>query len=272
MNVGTVRFSARLRAPIGAVAVALALVMGVVDAAQATVSPTPIKTAGLGGEAVFDLAVLDSGRVILGGRFTSIGSFPRSNVGAILPTGKADSAFAPTTNGTVYAVAASEDGSRIFIGGTFTEVNGVARQNLAALDAVTGALITDWQADTAGDVPIVRTLAVSGNRLYVGGKFKGIDGTAKQQLAAIDVTTGNPVTWGTWVNGGVNEVRVSDDGTTVWIGGEFTRIRGIDRLYLGAINATTGVPTASPTGGGRTSQSSSVLTRAGSTRPPTTTT
>ena len=148
-------------------------------------------------------------------------------------------------------MAASEDGSRVFIGGTFTEVNGVARQNLAALDAVTGALILDWQADTTGDVPIVRTLAVSGNRLYVGGKFKGIDGTAKQQLAAIDVTTGNPVTWVTWVNGGVNEVRVSDDGTTVWVGGEFTRIRGIDRLYLGAIDATTGVPTAfSPTGGG----------------------
>ena len=59
------------------------------------------------------------------------------------------------------------------------------------------------------------------------------------------------MTWATWVNGGVNEVRVSDDGTTVWIGGEFTRIRGIDRLYLGAIDATTGVPTAfSPTGSG----------------------
>ncbi len=249
----TVNFRARLRALTGGVAVALALVMGVQGTAHATVSPTPTKTAGLGGEAVFDLAVLDSGRVILGGRFTSIGAFSRTNVGAILPTGKPDQAFAPTTNGTVYAVAASEDGSRVFIGGTFTEVNGVARQNLAALDAVTGALITDWQADTTGDVPIVRTLAVSGNRLYVGGKFKGIDGTAKQQLAAIDVTTGNPVTWSTWVNGGVNEVRVSDDGTIVWIGGEFTRIRGTDRLYLGAINATTGVPTAfSPTGkGGR---------------------
>lgn len=247
----TITLRARLRALTGATAVGLALVLGIQGTAHATVSPTPLKTAGLSGEAVFDIAVLDSGRVILGGRFTGVGAFPRTNLGAILPTGKADPAFAPSTNGTVYAVAASEDGSRVFIGGTFTEVNGVPRQNIAALDAVTGALIEGWQADTTGDVPLVRTLAVSGNRLYVGGKFTGIDGTPKQKLAAIDVTTGNPVSWNTWLNGGVNEVRVSDDGRTVWVGGEFTRIRGVERLYLGAIDATTGIPTSfSPTGSG----------------------
>ena len=46
------------------------------------------------------------------------------------------------TNGEVLSPR-PEDGSRVFIGGTSPEVNGVARQNLAALDAVTGALITD---------------------------------------------------------------------------------------------------------------------------------
>ena len=91
---------------------------------------------------------LDGGRVVLGGRFTGIGKYSRANLGAILPNGKPDLAFAPTTNGEVRAVAASEDGSRIFIGGTFTEVNGVARHNLAAINATTGALITGWRADT----------------------------------------------------------------------------------------------------------------------------
>jgi len=235
---------ARLGALTGAVAVGLTLTMAIQGTAHASVSATPDKTVGLSGPAVYDLTVLDSGRVILGGNFTKIGPLVRSNVGAILPTGKADPAFAPTTNGAVRAVAASEDGTRVFIGGTFTEVNGVPRQNLAALDAVTGALIPDWQADTTGTVPMVKSLAVDGNRLYVGGKFDGIDGTAKKKLAALDVTTGDLVAWNTWINGNVNEVRVSPDGGTVWVGGTFTKIRGIYKPYFGGINAATGIPTA----------------------------
>jgi hypothetical protein len=236
---------ARLRTLTGALAAGLlALSVGVPGVAHASVSATPTKTAGLSGPAVYDLTVLDSGRVILGGDFTAIGAFARSNVGAILPTGKPDKEFAPTTNGAVRAVAASEDGSRVFIGGTFTEVNGQPRQNLAAIDAVTGALIPDWQADTTGNVPMVKSLAVSGNRLYVGGKFTGIDGSNKQKLAAVDVNTGDLVTWNTRSNGNINEVRVSPDGATVWVGGSFTKIKGIVRSYFAGIDASTGDPTS----------------------------
>jgi len=240
----TQKTRARLRTLTGAFVVALSLTLGLQGPALASVSPTPTKTAGLSGEAVFDLVVLDSGRVILGGRFTAVGAYARSNVGAILPTGKPDTLFAPTTDGDVRAVAASEDGSRIFIGGTFTEVNGVPRQNLAAIDAVTGDLITDWQADTGGSLPMVKSLDVYGNRLYVGGKFDTIDGAAKKKLAAVDVTTGDLVPWNTWINGNVAEVRVSPDGQTVWVGGAFSKIRGLPRAYFGGIDATTGVPNA----------------------------
>lgn len=170
---------ARLRTLTGTLAVGLALTMGIQGLAGASVSPTPTKTVGLSGPAVYDLTVLDSGRVILGGKFTAVGPLARSNVGAILPTGKADPAFAPTTNGEVRAVAASEDGSRVFIGGTFTEVNGQPRHNLAAIDAVTGDLVGGWRADTDGRNPSVRSLAVRDGRLYVGGKFNEIDGVAK---------------------------------------------------------------------------------------------
>jgi hypothetical protein len=244
----TMTTRARLRALIGALtvslAVSLAVATGLPAPAQASVSATPTKTAGLSGEAVFDLVVLDSGRVILGGRFTGIGKFPRSNLGALLPDGKPDLDFAPTTNGDVRAVAASDDGTRIFIGGTFTQVNGVERRNLAAIDAVTGALITGWRADTTGSDPTVRSLDAHGSRLYVGGKFTGIDGTNKQKLAAVNVTTGDLAAWDTSVNGNVNEVRVSTDGGTVWVGGSFTKIRDLARSGLGGIDAASGVPIA----------------------------
>ena len=233
-----------LRTLTGALCVGLAITTGVPAPAQASVSATPTPTASLSGEAVFDFVVLPSKRVVLGGRFTGVGAFPRSNLAALLPNGKPDLDFAPTTNGEVRAVAASDDGTRIFIGGTFTQVNGVARQNLAAIDAVTGALITGWRADTTGADPTVRSLDVYGSRLYVGGRFTGIDGSAVPKLAAVNVTTGDLVPWDTSVNGNVNEVRVSADGATVWVGGSFTRIRGLERSGLGGIDATTGVPIA----------------------------
>jgi hypothetical protein len=244
----------RLRTFTGAIAVGVAMTIALPSVAYASVSSTPDKTAGLGGNVVYDVAKAAGDRMIVGGNFTSVGAFQRSNLGAILPTGKADPNFAPTTNGTVYAVATSADGSRVFIGGNFTQVNGVPRQNLAALDAVTGALVEDWQADTTGTRPDVLSLAVSGDRLYVGGRFAGIDGIGRSRIAAVDTTTGTALgfnAWNTWLNGAVLEVKVSSDGSTVWVGGEFTRIRGVDRLYTGAIDATTGVPTSfAPTGSG----------------------
>ena len=232
----------RLRVVLCALAAALALVAPGLPSAHAIPTNSPVDTVSLGGEVVYDLVVLDSGRVIVGGRFTAVGSYTRSNVGAILANGNADPDFAPTTNGEVHAIAAAENGSRIFIGGSFTEVNGQPRHNLAAIDAVTGALVGGWRADTDGRNPTVRSLAVRGGRLYVGGKFNEIDGVAKQKLAAIDVAFGHVLHWSTWLNGGVNELRVAPDGT-VWVGGEFTKIRGQNRPYVGGIDPDTGHPT-----------------------------
>jgi hypothetical protein len=210
---------------------------------HAEVSAVPADTAGLGGATVYDLAVLPSGRVVLGGDFTSVGGLARRNVGALLASGNADAGFVANTDGQVNAVVASADGSRVFIGGTFTQVNGVPRHNLAALNAATGAVITGWQADATGGSESVKTLAVSGNRLYVGGSFNFIDGAHQEKLAAVDVSNGSVLHWSTWVNGAVHEVRVAPGGSTVWVGGAFTKVRGQNRPYIAGIDASSGVPT-----------------------------
>lgn len=228
---------------LGAAIVGVGLVLAPAPS-RADVSPTPVPTPSLSGPVVYDLAVLPSGGVVLGGDFTAIGSLARTDVGALLANGQPDPGFSARTNGQVNAVVASADGSRVFIGGTFTEVNGVPRQNIAALNATTGAVVQGWQADATGSSVSVKSLAVSGTRLYVGGRFDGIDGIHKEKLAAVDVSTGNVLHWSTWVNGAVHEVRVAPDGRTVWIGGAFTKIRGEARPYVGGIDAATGRPTA----------------------------
>jgi len=162
-------------------AAALALTLLAPGSAFATVSVTPDDTDTVAGGGVYALAQAGE-RTYIGGLFTGVGGEPRSNVAAITADGTVDGQFNPGTNGKVMAVAASADGSTIFLGGLFTEAGGVPRANLAAVDAVTGVALAEWQADTTGTYPEVASLAVLGDRLYVGGRFTGIDGTTRDWL------------------------------------------------------------------------------------------
>ena len=99
---------------------------------------------------------------------------------------------------------------------------------------------------------LLPALAVAGNRLYVGGRYSGIDGTSRKRLVAIDTVTGDLVsTFRPAPDGGVYEVVVSPDGSTVYAGGSFSVLGGQPRQAAGAVAAATGNATSfAPTGDG----------------------
>ena len=237
------------RATVGALAIVL-LSPGIAGA-TVKVTPDPTdKVTSSGG--VYGMAHA-GGRTFIGGLFTSVGGQDRANVAAIKADGDVDEQFAPDVNGKVLAVAASEDGKTIFLGGMFTQVEGQPRANLAAVDAVTGQPLDDWTADTTGTYPDVASLAVSGDQLYVGGRFTGIDGTTThKRLVAINTLTGDlNKAFKPRPNKGVREVVVSPDGFTVYAGGAFTKLAGQDRLAAGSVWADTGAVTPfAPTANG----------------------
>jgi hypothetical protein len=123
-----------------------------------------------------------------GGSFSSVstasgvspgGTFVRSNLVAFNPGTGVISAYAPSVNGAVWALAT--DGTSLYVGGTFTTVNGIARRALAKLNPATGAVDTAFNAGfTSGRVT---DAAVVGGRLIVGGTFPG-------KLRAINLATG----------------------------------------------------------------------------------
>lgn len=201
---------------------------------------TPDETATAAGS-VLALAAAEE-RTIVGGKFSRLGTRARLNVGALLPDGTADPDFRADTDGKVKAVATSPDGSTAYIGGTFTSVNGVPRANLAAVDARTGAVLTDWSADTGGRVPTVHSLAVHGDRLYVAGRYNGIDGEGRSKLSAVDTVSGDVVLdFDPRPNGAVQEVAVTPDGATVFAGGGFSKLGGAMRQrHVGAVDAMDG--------------------------------
>lgn len=236
---------------VAASAVAASLTLAIPQAAFASVSVVPDSTAKVAG-GVYALAQSPTdGRVFIGGSFTKAGGKAHVNVAALRPDGTADPLFNAGTDGRVDALAVSEDGSTLFVGGTFTtvtdpETGSVARANLAALNADTGEALATWQADTTGTTPDVSALRVSGDTLYVGGRFGGIDGsTTRNRLAALQATSGELIpSFRPRPTGKVNEIRVSPDGSTVYVGGGFTSLGGQPRVAAGAVYSSNGDATS----------------------------
>lgn len=80
------------------------------------------------------LAQQDDGKIILGGKFTSIDGVERNRVARLKPDGSLDPSFDPGAGASwsVFAVVLQPDG-RILIGGAFETVANVARRGVARL-------------------------------------------------------------------------------------------------------------------------------------------
>ncbi|HEY3240871.1 MAG TPA: hypothetical protein VGL92_14980, partial [Acidimicrobiia bacterium] len=136
-------------------------------------------------------------QVYAGGTFKGLGAVPRNMLGAIdIVSGEAlnwapvlknlDSAGRPIAGEPpiVQALALSSDGSRVYVGGNFSHVAGpggtdLPRENLVALDAQTGLADPDFKPGALQGT--VRSLAVNGNTLYVGGDFKEVRVSGSEQ-------------------------------------------------------------------------------------------
>ena len=80
---------------------------------------------------------------------------------------------------------------------------------------------------------IVLDQAVVGNTVYVVGEFKnarpsgadaGENESPRYNAMAFDITTGALLDWAPKVNGKINAVEASADGSTIYLGGNFTSV------------------------------------------------
>jgi hypothetical protein len=114
----------------------------------------------------------------------------------------------------------------------------------------------------------IRAMVISGNYLYIGGKFTevrqlpvnttGGSWFAASNLARIDLSTGaGDPSWTPLVTTDVTTPAVyslAAIGDQIWVGGAFTAVNGLARLNLAAVSASTGVvdPAVAPLAGSTT--------------------
>jgi hypothetical protein len=190
-------------------------------------------------------------RTYIGGSFRSVSGVTRSNVAAIRADGTLDPSWNPSTDGVVYALAASSDGSKVFLGGGFTSVGGQARRGVVAVTPDSGAVVQEWKGGTNNN--LVRALvADEGDRLYVGGSFGRLGGKAIPRLGALSQSTGAADT--TFVprpGATVRALTLSDDASRLYAGGGFSTIGGKARPGAAELDTGTGAVTDfAPTDGG----------------------
>jgi hypothetical protein len=132
-------------------------------------------------------------------------------------------------------------GGIAYIGGSFTRLishgsrTTLVRNHLAAIDEVTGRP-TAWNPNVNGSVHVLK---VVGGRVYVGGRFTSIGGTAVRNVAAVGLTSGRVIPgFGARVNGEVDAMAAS--ATKLYLGGTFSRVDGRAHGNLGAVGLANG--------------------------------
>jgi len=145
---------------------------------------------GVNGE-VNAVAVQPDGKVVIGGRFTSVNGIPRNNLARLNADGSLDRSFVDTptlgVNGPVHALAIQSDGA-IVVGGLFTQAGEREIMNLTRY-APDGSPDKAFGAGTGevGTNDVVLALAVrEDGSILVGGNFNVVFGQPRRGLAILN--------------------------------------------------------------------------------------
>jgi uncharacterized delta-60 repeat protein len=192
---------------------------------------------------VYALKVQPDGRVLVGGRFSSIEGKPKASLARLNPDGTLDTNFATrvTSGGpfpNVYSLGLQPDG-RILVGGNFGQVNGESRNGIARLNA-DGTLDAAFNPGKGtGYYRDVYSVAVQvDGKIILGGNFRKVDGHDRADLARLhpDGQLDLEFTTGTSGRSVVNFVGVQPDGK-ILVAGDFTSIGRKMRPQIARLHA-----------------------------------
>lgn len=159
--------------------------------------------------------------VFLGGHFTEVNGQPRRHLAAVRADTGAVTGFDHSLGSAPYQLAVG--GGRLYAAGDFSSVDNRPWAHVAAFSLSTGTLRTRFHPTTDGTV---RAVAVSGDRVYLGGVFHQINGSdAHPRLAAVNADSG--ATIGSFTGGSpviAYQIAVGNQGVYAALGGAGGRI------------------------------------------------
>lgn len=155
----------------------------------------------------------DGSTIYLGGTFFKVGGVPRDKVAAVSAATGQPTAWKPSLNAEVRAIATS--GEAVYVGGSFTQALGQPEGYLVKLSAGDGSLDPTFDARADGGVRAIE-VSPDGSKVYPGGDFRSIGGQQRVGIAELDATTGDATSFAPTEGGVVLDVELSADGSTMY--------------------------------------------------------
>lgn len=203
------------------------------------------------GSTIWAMSVQADEKIIVGGKFNTVGGLARRSVARLNANGTVDPAFNSRLgvggdDPTVYAVATDPSTGKVYIGGTFSHYGEKLRPGIARLNA-DGSLDTTFTPGTGVSGFLSQSRDASGvysiarqtdGKIVIGGQFSQYNGASRNRIArlfsngAVDTafdpgsgvtlqpqTTSGPVT----SFAGVYSISIAADGSYI-VGGSFNTV------------------------------------------------
>ena len=183
--------------------------------------------------AIYAMAELPDGRILVGGDFTSIGGQSRLRLARLTTTGAVDATFSASVSGTVFAIAIQGDG-KIVIGGNFISVNSTTVGHVARLNA-NGTLDSTFNPGTGADAPVL-AIAIRSSDIFLGGVFGTFSGQTAGRIVRLgsNGVTNTAFATGSGFDGNVYALSADPSGA-VLVGGIFSQYNGQPRANLASV-------------------------------------
>lgn len=141
---------------------------------------------------LYGLTILDS-LLIIFGKFTQVNGIDRGGIAAISIADGSVTSWHPQIDGEIYRIAKTD--SMLYLGGDFLSFDGQAKANLVEYD-FRNEQVTNWSPiQTFVEWNYINHLDISGNTLYIGGKFNTFSGNSRINTAAININDKTLTPW-----------------------------------------------------------------------------
>ncbi|MES2573368.1 MAG: T9SS type A sorting domain-containing protein [Bacteroidota bacterium] len=191
---------------------------------------------------VREIIVQPSGKILIGGAFTSYNNIPINRIARLNADGTLDATLDPGTgaNDNVSSIAIKTDG-KIVIAGNFSSYNDTAIGKIALLNSngtLDTAFLNPGGFQIGAQSVIFSTVLQADGKILIGGDFFSYNGTNRTRIARLnsDGTLDTSFNPGTGSNGRVYSIAVQTDGK-ILIGGTFTGFNGISKNRITRLNA-----------------------------------